>query len=131
MMNNIYPAFSENANLDTTTISRDKQIVKAYINDPLVHGKMSARTFIELMDAGKWAIAHANQLNIPSLLMHGTADKLTSYEASKEFVSKAPADLLTFKDWEGFFHELHNEPEPDRTKVIDYAVNWMNKILSP
>ncbi len=129
IMNNIFPSFSENANLEIPAISRDAQIVKAYSQDPLVHGRMSARTFLELMDSGRWALANSGKLNIPCLHMHGTADRLTSYNASKEFVSKAPPQLLTFKSWEGFYHELHNEPEPDRAKVLEYVIEWMKRHL--
>ncbi len=129
IMNKIYPSFSNDSNLDTTTLSRDHEIVKAYLNDPLVHGKISARTFLELMDSGQWALQHANELNIHCLLMHGTSDRITSYKASEEFVSKAPQALITFKSWEGFYHELHNEPEPYITAVLEWVVDWMKKLL--
>ena len=58
--------------------------------------------------------------------MHGTADKLTSPEGSKEFAASAPKDLVTLKLWEGFYHELHNEPESDRNEVFAYITNWLN-----
>lgn len=126
MMVNIYPAFTEKAELDSQGISRDKEEVRKYNADPFNHGKITAGTFLGFFEAGKWALAHATDLKIPMLVMHGTADRLTSPEGSKEFTELAPAGLVTLKLWEGFYHELHNEPEPDRTAVLTYITNWLN-----
>lgn len=125
MMKSIYPKFSEKANLDADAISRDKEEVRKYIADPYNHGRITAGLFFGMHKAGKWALAHANELKTPLLIMHGTADRLTSYEASKEFSEKASDQFLTFKSWEGYYHELHNEPEPDRTEVLNYIIKWL------
>jgi acylglycerol lipase len=126
MMVNIYPAFTEKAELNSSAISRDREEVRKYNEDPHNHGKITAGTFLGFFEAGKWALAHASELKIPMLLMHGTADQLTSPEGSKEFAANAPKDLVTTKYWQGFYHELHNEPEPDRSEVLAYIVNWLN-----
>ncbi len=126
IMIHIYPAFTESAALDSNAISRDTEEVRKYDADPYNHGKITAGTFLGMYNAGKWAIDHADNLKIPLLLMHGTADRLTSPEGTKEFAENAPKNLVTLKLWEGFYHELHNEPEPDRSEVLAYMVNWMN-----
>ena len=126
VMVNIYPAFTEKAELDSDGISRDKNEVRKYNADPHNHGKITAGTFLGFFNAGKWAIAHADELKIPMLLMHGTKDRLTSPDGTKEFAAKCPENLVTLKFWEGFYHELHNEPEPDRSEVFAYLVNWLN-----
>jgi len=126
VMKNIYPAFTEKAELASSAISRDKEEVRKYDADPLNHGKITAGTFAGFYDAGQWALAHAGELKLPILLMHGTGDQLTSFEASKEFAEKAPENLVSLKLWDGFYHELQNEPEPDRTTTINHAINWLN-----
>lgn len=126
MMVNIYPAFTEKAELDSQGISRDKEEVRKYNADPFNHGKITAGTFLGFFEAGKWALAHATDLKIPMLVMHGTADRLTSPEGSKEFAESVPGNLVTLKLWDGFYHELHNEPEPDRSEVLTYITNWLN-----
>ena len=126
MMVNIYPAFSESAPLDSSAISRDKEEVRKYDADPFNHGKITAGTFFGMFSAGKWNIEHAGELKVPVLLMHGTADKLTSPEGTKEFAANAPKNLVTFKLWDGFYHELHNEPEADRSQVFAFITNWLN-----
>jgi len=42
--------------------------------------------------------------------MHGSADKITSPEASRKFAKKA-GEKVTLKIWDGLYHETHNEPE--------------------
>jgi alpha-beta hydrolase superfamily lysophospholipase len=49
-------------------------------------------------------------LALPTLLFHGTEDKLTSFAASKEFMQKAGKNVQ-FIAYEGLYHECHNEPE--------------------
>lgn len=127
IMVNIYPKFTEAAGLDSSAISRDKKEVEYYNKDAYNHGKITAGTFLGFFEAGKYAIAHANELKVPALLMHGTADKLTSPEGTKEFVANAPKGLVTSKYWDGYYHELHNEPAADRAQVLAYIIDWLNK----
>ena len=44
IMNKVYPKFIQKSNLDAFALTQDKKIVDAYINDPLLHGKISPRT---------------------------------------------------------------------------------------
>jgi acylglycerol lipase len=130
IMRNIYPAFPEKADLDTNALSRDAAEVKNYIEDPLVHNQATAGTFLETFEAGYWALENAGKLNTPLLVMHGTDDKLISYEGSVSFAQKSPKHLIKFVSYRGFYHELHNEPEPDRTKVMTDITEWINGQLN-
>ncbi|HRN95274.1 MAG TPA: lysophospholipase [Chitinophagales bacterium] len=126
MMVSIYPKFTENTNLEVDAISRDKNEVRKYKENPSVFNVVTAGMFLGFYKAGKYALEHANDLNVPLLIMHGTADRLTSYHGSEEFTKNNTSGLVTLKLWEGFYHELHNEPEEDRKKVLDYALAWLN-----
>lgn len=127
MMNNIYPAFTQASELETAALSRDPEIVRAYENDPLVHDKISARLFVGLYESGLWALDHAAEFPLPLLLMHGTADRLTSWQASQEFAQRAGKNV-TWRAWDGFYHEIHNEPE--KAEVLKTMTTWMDKRLS-
>lgn len=41
-------------------------------------------------------------------MAHGTADKITSYDASKEFFEQVASSDKTFKSLEGWYHEVIN-----------------------
>ena len=124
LMNNLAPGFTQASGLETRALSHDDAVVSAYENDPLVHDKISARLFISIYESGLWALEHAAEFPIPLLLMHGSADRVTSCEASKEFAEKA-GSKATFKMWDGLFHEIHNEPE--KAKVIQVMLDWLGK----
>ena len=46
--------------------------------------------------------------------------------AAQKFAEKA-GDCCTLKIWDGFYHELHNEPE--KAEVLKYIINWIDKSL--
>ncbi len=123
-VNNIFPGFTQSTKLDVNAISRDKKVVDAYVNDPLVHDKISARFFVEVYAAAAWALEHASEMKLPLLLFHGTEDQLTSPEGSKEFAEKVKENC-TFRLWDGFYHETHNEPEKE--EVLKYIATWLNQ----
>jgi alpha-beta hydrolase superfamily lysophospholipase len=125
-MNKIAPGFTQNSKLDTTALSRDVQIVKAYDNDPLVHDKISARLYVGIYDSGLWAIEHASGIPVPLLLMHGTADRLTSAQASRDFAERG-GKKVTWRAWDGWYHEIHNEPE--KAEVLKVMTTWMNACI--
>ena len=58
------------------------------------------------------------------LLMHGSGDRITSAPASQEFAQKA-GKLVTLRIWDGYYHEIHNEPE--KSEVIQVMVDWLDK----
>jgi len=84
-------------------------VVKKYSNDPLVFDSISSKMGIELIEFGAEAVQNAAKLSLPTLLFHGTADQLTSYNDSKKFAANAGKNVK-FITYDGFYHECHNEP---------------------
>ncbi|NOQ23938.1 MAG: alpha/beta fold hydrolase [Bacteroidales bacterium] len=127
IMNKIYPKFTQKSTLELKALSHDKDIVDSYITDALVHEKISARMFFEIYKAGDWVLKSADKINLPLLIQHGNDDNVTSYKASKEFAEKG-IDLnkdVTYKEWPGLYHELHNELEKD--EVFEFILNWLEE----
>jgi alpha-beta hydrolase superfamily lysophospholipase len=124
LLNSLTPSFSLNSTLDQSFLSRDPEVVRKYATDPLVHGKISVRLYNGIYESGLWALEHAAELKIPMLLMHGSGDKITSAPASQEFAQKA-GKLVTLRIWDGFYHEIHNEPE--KAEVIQAMVGWLDQ----
>lgn len=122
-MGHIAPSFTQNSPLDTSALSHDQKVVDAYNTDPLVHSKISARLFVGIYESGLWALEHADEFSVPLLLMHGTADRITSCAASAEFAKRA-GKIVTWHAWEGLYHEIHNESE--KAEVLNYMIHWMD-----
>ncbi len=118
----VVPGLVQKSNLNLNDLSRDPDVVKRYIDDPLVHKKVSLQLAFSSIDSGIWAMENAGKLNVPTLLMHGDSDKITSHLATIEFAEKAK-ESTWLKVWEGLTHELHNEPE--KQSILDFVLNWI------
>lgn len=122
VMRYIYPAFNEFNKLDGSGLSRDEEVGQAYEADPLVHGNISVGAFFACHEGGLYALENAHRLPKPTLLFHGTADPVTSHDASKEFAQKA-GGLVQHTEWEGAYHELHNETIKE--EVLEAIFKWV------
>jgi alpha-beta hydrolase superfamily lysophospholipase len=122
LLYNLMPAFSMPSGLETAALSHDLSVVDAYVHDPLVHNRVSARLGIGMIDVGEWILAHASEFSLPLLVFIGSQDRLTSVDASREFAAKVPGDC-TFKLWDGLYHETHNEPQ--KAEVLGFMIQWI------
>lgn len=114
--------------LDASGISRDHDVVNAYMNDPLVHhGKLSARLLSEMSATMKRTLGKAGEIHIPILLMHGDADRLTAPSGSVELHAKIGSEDKTLKLYPGLFHEIFNEPEQEA--VLADMSRWLEAQL--
>ena len=84
----------------------------------------SWRLTIGFFDAGESALAKANELQVPTLILHGEADQVTSIDASIEFAEKA-GEKADFKSFPKCYHELINEPERDQ--VAAAILSWVQE----
>jgi len=121
-LRSLAPGLTISSGLDANGISRDTDVVKKYMEDPLVHNKISMRLFLAIHDAGLSAIKDAGKLTVPVLIMQGSDDLIVDPEASREF-SEGVVHDVTFKLWDGLYHETHNEPEKD--EVFSFLVQWL------
>lgn len=125
-VNNILPKLSQPSGLDPELVCTDKEVVKRYKADPLVHAKITVRAGNEFLNAGQRLHDYQGEFPIPLLLMHGAADEVTSCDASRQFADRV-GGKITFKDWPGMAHEIHNEPA--QQKVFDFTWEWMGKLM--
>jgi len=120
----ILPSLTMNNGLDANGLSRDKAIVQDYKTDPLVHPMASVRLANFMFDASDYVLAHAKEWHTPLYLAHGTADPICDIRGTDQFAKDASGDI-TYKRWEGLFHETHNELNQDETIVT--MVDWVDQ----
>ena len=98
--------------LDAAGVSRDPEVVKAYVNDSLVfHGKVPARLASELLKAMMRVTAEADKITLPFILVQGGEDKLVDPGGAQMLYDKSSSEDKTLKVYKGLYHEIHNEPE--------------------
>lgn len=111
--------------LDASTISKDKAVVDAYVNDPLVYrGKTTARLGIEFLNIQNKLPEQLNKITLPILIMYGCEDKLVNPEGSKMLYEKVSSKDKTIKGYEGLYHEIFNEPEHEM--VMKDVETWLS-----
>ncbi|MGD0352793.1 MAG: lysophospholipase [Dehalococcoidia bacterium] len=112
--------------LDASFISRDKAVVDAYVNDPLVfRGKVPARTGAELARMWKQLPEQMPRIKLPVLIMHGFADQLSDPRGSKLLFERVGSKDKTLKLYDNCYHEICNEPEREQVFVDMEA--WLTK----
>jgi len=100
--------------LDATTISKDSEVVQAYVNDPLVfHGKTPARMGAEMLSAMQRISTEAGKITLPFIVIQGGEDKLVDPAGAQMLYDMASSTDKTIKIYPGLYHEVFNEPERD------------------
>jgi alpha-beta hydrolase superfamily lysophospholipase len=88
------------------------------INEPIRLG-IASQLFIK----AEQTRAHASEITVPLLVMHGEADQITDPNGSREFVDRASSSDKTFITFPEDYHEIFNEM--DRAQVIQTLVDWL------
>jgi acylglycerol lipase len=116
--------------LDSSTISKDRDVVNAYRNDELVYtGKLSARLCSEILKTMDTLPRETAKIELPVLIMHGADDRLVSPDGSRNIYETIGSDDKTLKIYQGLYHEIMNEPERDM--VYKDVAEWIGQRLSP
>jgi alpha-beta hydrolase superfamily lysophospholipase len=122
----LWPTFTMASGLEVQALSRDAAVLDAYRRDPLVHDHISASAGWGLLRLGELAFQQADELTLPLLLMHGSADRIVSCDASREFAARTDG-LCTLRIWDGLYHEIHNEAQQEQ--VFALLVAWLDSQL--
>lgn len=124
MVSSIVPSFSMGAGIDARLLSHDEEVVRKYVNDPLVHGLATARFYTELLRAQNETIHAADKLTLPCLIMQGGADGIADASATVNFFKKMVSSDKTLKVYEGFYHEILNEP--GKESILGDIAAWLS-----
>ena len=114
--------------LDIEGISRIPEEIEKYKNDPLIYQEnIPARTGYELYQMMQYIQNEAASFELPLLLIHGDADRLTNPKGSELFFGKAKSEDKSLRFFPGGYHELINDS--DREVVMDLIADWVGKRL--
>ena len=113
-------------------ICRDPEEVARYEADPRRAGVVSARWFQRMNQAAERVRQGLPNVRLPLHWYVGTGDKICDHTASVEaFDTLQDPDGYdqTFRAWDGYYHELHNEPAELRAPVIASIREWFAERL--
>ena len=116
-------------NLPNALFSRDPAVVKAMATDPYIYQKKGpARTAAEFLGAMQQIQKEPTKVDMPLLILHGTADRLTNPDGSRALYQNAGSKDKTLKLYPGLYHDLVHEPEKER--IMGDIQEWLEARIS-
>lgn len=126
VLKKIAPNLTVSNGLPADGISHDRSVVEKYQSDPLVHDKVSVTLGLDLMDSGDRVAAWDREYPVPLLVAQGSKDQLVDPVAAENFALHAKGNV-TYKRFEGGYHELHNEP--NKQELFDVFARWIGDLI--
>jgi alpha-beta hydrolase superfamily lysophospholipase len=120
------PRLSIGSGLDPQGLSRDPEVVRRYLADPLVYRTMTTSLGAELLAAAPRTAARAGQVAVPLLMLHGEADPLCAVAGSRGFHAGLTSKGSALRVYPGLRHEIFNEPE--RETVWQDLATWLQEL---
>ncbi len=124
------PKLSLPSGIPADAICRDSEEVARYVADDLRVPVVTAGWF-SAMNAAIARVEHEiGSLVLPMLYYVGTGDRICDHTATvRIFDSNANAADRdqTLRQFDGYYHELHNEPAPLRKPVMEMIREWLVK----
>jgi lysophospholipase len=125
----IVPKLPLRTNVDETALSHDPAVGPAYAADPLVHRRATAGFFRAFGAAGTRAFADAHLVRTPLLVLQGDADRVVVPAGAGDLDARlaCPHELLMLP---GYYHEILNEPPPERARALAAIDAWFARWLA-
>jgi alpha-beta hydrolase superfamily lysophospholipase len=123
VLSRVVPAWPINPKLDLSRLTRDPEMQRAYVADPLYQTRVTPRIAAELLRAVADTRERAPDFRVPLLVLHGTADTFTSPAGSREFYERAGSGDKTYKTYDGAYHNLF--VETNREEIYDDIAAWI------
>lgn len=135
LLSRIAPSFTIGSDINEANLGNPEK-VKPFKDNPMVHNRISALCAVDGFDKGigfedGTAEDDRRAANIPTLLMHGSEDRICDVNGSRRIAERlqAQGDDLTYIEWEGLFHEIHNGNETSTgDEVIAKMVRWAQEL---
>eukprot|EP00736_Rhodelphis_marinus_P012017 Rmarinus@m.24502 len=95
--------------------------------DPLInHSAVTARTAYSLLQGMDIVKGFAADVDFPYLIIQGTEDRLTNQDGATLLHTQSKSRDKKLIMYDGFFHELFNEPLRDRQRVYRDVAEWLD-----
>ena len=126
VMSSVWPGLSMGNELDASKISHDPDVVNAYLDDPLVHDRVTARFFTEFMSAMAETNTNVSKINVPILMQVAGDDHLADAQSARSFFERLGVSDKTLHFYDKLYHEVYNETPAEKEAVIDDLEKWLN-----
>ncbi len=125
LLRRLAPRLTMLSGLDPNGLSRDPDVVRAYLEDPLVERRMTVSLASELLSAVARTAEGAGRVQVPMLLMHGEGDMHCPAAGSRRFHAGLQGPGHRLRLYPTLRHEIFNEPEQDA--VFEDLLSWLRE----
>lgn len=128
MLSGVAPSLKMDNGILTKYLSQDPAVVTAYEADPLVHRWGTPRLAAEVEVVRADLYRRAGEWAAPLLMLHGGADLICLPAGAQAFARSLRPALVEYREYDGLFHEIHNEL--DRGRVFGEIEAWLEARLA-
>lgn len=122
-----FPKLTLSTRMRRDQLCEDKELADHADIDPMIHGKISLQTFMEMWNSLNRIHQSSLELQSPVLILHGTADQITNWKVSQT-VAQNIGPTATFIPLDGMLHALHIGNRSNLVAVI--ILQWFTKNFS-
>jgi alpha-beta hydrolase superfamily lysophospholipase len=133
VMLRVWPTLAVDPGLPPADISRDPGEVKRYVEDKRRVTVLTPGWAHAMEQAIARVESNAERLTLPMLWALGSADRVCDPQASLRVYGKladAKAHDQRLEVFDGYYHELHNEPPALRAPVEKLYAEWLRERLA-
>ena len=121
-LSKIFPKLRAPSSVTKKNLSTDKETVENYFNDPLVFRSLTFKFGSEINTEQKFVNKNIQNLKIPTLVLHGSGDKIVPIKASSRI---SQLENVKFIKVENSKHEILNQDT--RTFVLSEIHQWFKE----
>jgi alpha-beta hydrolase superfamily lysophospholipase len=123
------PALPMSTGLPPEYLSHDREVVEAYMRDPLVHDRITPRTYGEIKREIEVAYRKVSLLTLPMLFLIPSEDKIVRPDLMHQFAVKLGRSKNVRVDTlAGLYHEVLNETV--RSSVVADVLGWIERRIA-
>ncbi|KAK6355304.1 hypothetical protein TWF696_004414 [Orbilia brochopaga] len=125
----VMPNFQMLNKLDPNNVSRDPEVCKAFAEDKLCHDTGTLAGLAGMLERGARLLTPEFVKKFdrkkPVLVLHGNADKVTDFQASKEFMELLEAEDKELREFDGWYHKMHADLPENRQEFSGHVSDWI------
>jgi alpha-beta hydrolase superfamily lysophospholipase len=114
-----------NSRIKPEQVTRDPAEQAKIKADKRMHTTVTPRLVVSMLDQGESALAGANRISVPTLLLVAGSDLIVDQDITLEFADDIQSGLATLHTYPKLFHEVFNEIPPDRKVVFQDFDRWL------
>jgi alpha-beta hydrolase superfamily lysophospholipase len=123
VLSGIAPSLKTANGVLTKCLSQDPAVIAAHKADPLMHGWGTPRLATEVEAIRVELYRRAGEWQVSLLMLHGGADLICLPAGAQAFARSVRPALVEYREYDGLFHEIHNEGE--RAPVFQDIEAWL------